>query len=118
MTEKEKRLREEFFKLMQENPDLPVVPMVDSDIVADDCGYWLGAWGHSEIGEYLIGEERVFFREDDDPSELERVLSDKFGYDAIEEWSDEEWKKAYAELPWIKAIIVYINLPDGEVQNG
>lgn len=112
MTEKEKQYREELFKLMQENPDLPVVPMVDSDIVADDCGHWLGAWGSSEIGEYLLGEERVFFRENDDPSELERVLSDKFGYDVIESWSDEEWEKAYAELPWIKAIIVYINLPD------
>lgn len=112
MSEKEKQYREEFFKLLRENPDLPVVPMVDSDIVADDCGYWLGSWGRSEIGEYLIGEERIFFREDDDPSELEKVLSDKFGYDAIEEWSDEEWKKVYAELPWVKAIIVYINLPE------
>lgn len=58
----EKENREKLFQLMQENPELPVVAMVDSEIVADD-GYnrWLGAWGCSYIGEYLIGEEHLFF---------------------------------------------------------
>jgi len=39
---------------MQENPDLPVVPMVDGEIVAgDDHGYWQGAWGYARVDEYL-----------------------------------------------------------------
>lgn len=45
ITEKERKNREELFKLMQENPDLPVVAMVDGEIPGDDSGYWLGAWG-------------------------------------------------------------------------
>ena len=46
MREEEKRNREELFRLMKEHPDLPVVPMVDSEIVADDCyTYWMGSWG-------------------------------------------------------------------------
>lgn len=111
---KEKEYREELFKLMRENPELPIVPMVDSEIVADD-GYcrWRGAWGGSYIGEYLIGEERIFFREDDDPYEVDKVLTEKCD-DYDENTTDEEAAKAYAELPWIKAIIVNIDLPGQE----
>lgn len=84
VSEKEKENREKLFRLMRENPELPVVAMVDSEIVADD-GYnrWLGVWGCSYIGEYLIGEEHLFFREDDDPSEVDRVLSERYGDDYL-----------------------------------
>lgn len=111
---KEAEYREELFKLMQENPKLPIVPMVDSEIVADD-GYnrWRGAWGGSYIGEYLIGEECIYFREDDDPYEVDKVLTEKCD-DYDENTTDEEAAKAYAELPWIKAIIVDIDLPRQE----
>lgn len=77
IAEKERKNREELFKLMQKNPDLPVVPMVDSEIVADDCGYWLGSWGSAEVDEYFISEraERVFFKSDGDVFDvLERHL--------------------------------------------
>lgn len=112
VTEKEKQSREELFKLMEENPDLPIVPMVDYEIVAEDCGRWLGAWGSSYIGEYIMGEERVYFREDDDLYEVDKVLDEMLDtevYEVIE--TDTEAQAAYAELPWIKAIIVNIDLP-------
>ncbi len=38
MTEKTKEL----LKLIEENPDLPIVPMVDAEVIGDDSGYWLG----------------------------------------------------------------------------
>lgn len=103
--------REELFKLMLSDPDLPVVPMVDHEIVGDDFGRWLGAWGSSYIGEYLIGEDSVYFREDDDPSEVERLVSEKLGDEAYGAMSDEEAERTYAEMPWIEAIIVNIDLP-------
>lgn len=84
MTDKEKNNREELFRLMQENPDLPVVPMVDSEIVADDCGYWLGSWGRACVDEYFISEqaERVFFKSDDDVFDvLERHVDEKYYID-------------------------------------
>lgn len=112
--ERRRKYREELFELMRENPELPVVPMVDAEIVADD-GYarWLGAWGSSEVGEYVIGEEKVHFREKDDFEEVERTLTDgEVSYDEFEAMSDEEAEAAYAGLPWIKAIIVNIDLPD------
>lgn len=106
--------RAEFFSLMTEHPELPVVPMVDSEIVADD-GYnrWLGSWGSSYIGFYLVGEEKVHFREDDDFEEVERVLTDgAIPCEDFEAMTDAEAEAAYASLPWIKAIIVNIDLPD------
>ena len=37
---------EELLKLVAENPDLPVVPMVDSEVCGgDEYGYWLGEFG-------------------------------------------------------------------------
>lgn len=33
ISERERKKREEFFKLMQENPELPVVAMVYSEVV-------------------------------------------------------------------------------------
>lgn len=114
ITEKEKKNRDELFRLMQENPDLPVVPMVDSDIVVDD-GYnlWMGSWGDSHIEEYVLGKKYLHFREDDDWGEIEWALADGFvGYETFEGLSDEEAKSEYAALPWIRAIIVNIDLPE------
>ena len=37
-SEQRKKYREELFKLMQENPELPIVPMVDGEIPGDDSG--------------------------------------------------------------------------------
>ena len=45
ISDRERENREELFRLIKENPELPIVPMVDAEIVADDCGYWIGAWG-------------------------------------------------------------------------
>lgn len=111
MTNREKQNREELFKLMQDNPELPVVPMVDYEIIGEDYGRWLGAWGSSYIGEYLVGEEIVYFREDDDPSEIERLICERQGEEIFTLLNDEEAKETYAEMPWIKAIIVNIDLP-------
>ena len=114
MNEKERKNREELFRVMQENPNLPVIAMVDSEIVADD-GYnrWLGAWGHCEICEYFVGEERIHFRESDNFDEIEEALTDgQLCYDDFEAMSDEEAEGVYNSLHWIRAIIVNIDLPD------
>lgn len=41
ITASEKKNREQVLKLIQENPDMPIVPMVDGEIPGDDCGYWM-----------------------------------------------------------------------------
>lgn len=112
MSKQEKQNQEEFLRLIQENPELPICPMVDYEVVAEDGGRWLGAWGGSYIGEYLMGNEQVHFRDDSDLYEVDKVLEEMLNeesYEAIE--TDAEAHEAYAALPWIKAIIVDIELP-------
>lgn len=98
----------ELLELISENPDLPIAPMVNSEVVADDCGYWLGSFGIANVKEYCSGEEHIHFREDND---LDEALADVYGYEKYEEMSDDEARKAFEELPWIKAIVVYIETP-------
>lgn len=110
--ERERQNREEFLKLIQENPDIPIVPMVDGKIPWDDCGYWIGAWGSARIDEYLLvnNSEYVVFKSDDDVFDvLERYLSDE-EFEKLPE-TESECRPIYDALPWTKAIVVYIELP-------
>ena len=51
--------------------------------------------------------------EEDDFDEVEDTLTDgQVCYDDFEAMSDEEAVGAYNSLPWIKAIVVNIDLPD------
>ena len=107
----ERENREKLFQLMRENPDLPVVPLVDGEIPGDDCGYWLGAWGAAELDEYLVGSDGVIFKSDDDVFDaLERFLPGD-EYDHLPD-DESECRKIYDALPWKKAIVVYITTLD------
>lgn len=56
MMEQEKHYREELFKLMQENPELPVVPMVDYEIIGEDFSICVGVENlPAEVREYAAG---------------------------------------------------------------
>ena len=109
ISEREKQDREELFHLMQENPDLPVVPMVDGEIAGDDCGYWMGYWGRAAVDEFLMCERYSYMAlksEDDVFDVLEKYLSDE-EFEKLPE-SESECRTHYDALPWTKAIIVYI----------
>lgn len=106
---------EEFLTLVRKNPDLPIVPAVNYEVVSDDIfGYWMGRFGGARLDEYVLGygeEAGVVFKSDGDiydalerclpPLELEPLLND-----------EEAQYKRYCALPWEKAIIVYIELPE------
>ncbi len=66
MNAKQNKLTAELLKLIQENPELPVVPMVAGEVVPnDEYGYWLGRWGKAKVDEYLprmMPNERYFSR--------------------------------------------------------
>lgn len=96
--------------LIKENPNLPIVPMVDYEVVADDTwGYWLGSWGSARIDRYYKGEERVFFYDEHD---IEDCITEEMGWDWYETATDDQALEAYRELPWIKCIVVYIETPE------
>jgi len=113
ISKKERKNRDELFRLIRENPELPVVPMVDGEIPEDDSGWWLGAWGCARVDEYLLTNNRewVVFKSDDDIFDvLERHLSDE-EFEKLPE-KESECRPYYDALPWTKAIIVNINLPN------
>ena len=112
MTEKERQNREELLKLIRDNPDLPIVPMVDAEIVGDDYGRYLGSWGCAYVDEYLIDlDGRVYFKSDDDVFDmLEQYMSEE-EFEALPE-SVEECRPYYDKLPWTKAIVVDISQPE------
>lgn len=115
ITDQQDRLKE-LFDLIKENPDLPIVPMVDEEIVADDCcSRWMGSWGSAQIEKIYVGGEQVYFYEPDDWGEVEKVINDMAttGEDFdFENMTDEAALAAYEAAPWIKAIVVDIDLPE------
>ena len=104
---------ENFLKLVQENPDLRIVPMVNEEIVADDSNtWWIGEWGHSEINEIYRGREYIHFKDDDQEDTLIDMVgcpyaTTKDGRD-IYELSDEDWDALFNSIEWEKVIVVYI----------
>ena len=101
---------ETLLRLVQENPDLPVVPMVEGRIAWDDSGYFMAAFGAAEVDEYIVSRQdgRIYFKSDDDVFDvLEHVLSDE-EFDTLPQ-SEAECRPYFEVLPWTKAIIVYID---------
>ena len=110
---------QDFLELVKQNPDLPIVPMVDSEIVADDgYAWWLGSFGCASVGEYvcikMYGENRFFTKDEQD--EIEEYfadnLADERDYDLHESEIEKLAHEQAENLPWVKAIIVYIKLPE------
>lgn len=100
----------QLLELIRDNPDLPIIAWVDSEIVADD-GYnrWLGSIGSSHIIEYTMVEMYNDYPEmvyKDDTERLEEFLLD--GTELTEKQVEEYIKG----IEWIKAIAVNIDLPD------
>ena len=128
---KQKQKNEAFLKLIKKNPTLPIVPMVDGEVCADDCCYWVGSFGSSHVGEYACYDDRYFedreeFKEhyfDNNDEELCEMFNyePRLTYtkgDNEENKDNEKRLEAYldeiANKYFKKAIIVYINLPDEE----
>lgn len=93
----------QLLELMQANPELPVVPCVDGDVVGGDEYYcWLGSWGESAVQEFIIGKERTYYREED-ICEMNDVLYERYDPELVDNMTEEETRAAYNALPWALA---------------
>lgn len=98
------------FELIKQNPDLPIVPMVNYEIIADDCAmYWMGSWGDARIDSYLLRDDRVWYLSDGKEEIFENLF--EFPVDLPKEQEEKFIEDAVSSLPWIKAIMVKIELP-------
>lgn len=99
-------------QLMDENPDLPIIPVVGQDIVADCTGEWVAHFGKAEIKKMCIYGEKVIFREEKnaiktvEALELEGLTEDRTRKESIEKLNG-----YLDELDWLEAIIVHIETP-------
>ena len=106
----------DLLRLMEEHPDLPVVPMVGQDIVADCTGEWVASFGKAEVKKMCIYGENVIFREEKnaiktvEALELEGLTEDRTREESI------EILNGYLDgLDWLEAIIVHIETPTIEI---
>ena len=101
-----KSLRE-LLALMEENPDLPVIPQVDTGVVFDDVYDWvLADWGRVWIDEYVSHDERVYLRSEDEEELIEDWM---YEIDPDGEETDEELEEIVRKrIKWKKAIFVKI----------
>lgn len=124
-------------KLLKENPDLPILPLVDSEIIGEDHARYIGSIGNVCVGEYAVYDDRAIL----DRAEFKKSyyannedwLSDNVGYKSeISEtavnagrYTPEEFVQNVkarkkiddflenaAEAYFKKAIILYVDLPE------
>lgn len=108
---------EDFLKFVKENPDLPILPMVWEEVVAENAScYWAGSFGGADIKKVYGGASKWHFYEEDDTEEQIETLEDTdyWRTSSIDYWEmeDTQIKQVYDELPWKEYIVVYIELPD------
>lgn len=105
----------DLLQLIKDNPELPVIPMVDAEVVSgDEYGHWMASFGKCEVKEFAIdewyGDGVVRYRDNPGAEEdlIEAIAECKYG------GTDEDYEKAReeAEKLWTKAIIAYIELPE------
>nr|DAV44543.1 MAG TPA: hypothetical protein [Caudoviricetes sp.] len=102
----------EILKLIEEHPDLPVVPMVGQGIVADCTGEWIANFGKAEIKKMCIYGENVIFREEKNAIKtIEALELEGLTEDRTREESIEKLNGYLDELEWLEAIIVHIETP-------
>ena len=98
--------------LMDENPDLPVIPMVGQDIVADCTGEWVANFGKAEVKKMCIYGENVVFREEKNAIKTVEALELEWLTEGrTREESLEKLNGYLDELEWFEAIIVHIETP-------
>ena len=128
---------EALIRLIKENPTLPVVPMVDYEIVGEDWGRWMGSFGYSEVSEFALYDDR-YYEDRDSFKEAyfdnnEEEICERFGCDyCISEYGvktgkytqeqfeanaervrlAEEYLDSIADEYFVKAIIVNIDTPE------
>ena len=95
----------EILKLIEEHPDLPVVPMVGQGIVADCTGEWVAHFGKAEIRKICIYEDAVIFY-DENPLKIAEAL----GF-----YNNFLPRESLDSLDWLEAIIVHIETPTIEI---
>ena len=100
-------------KLIQENPELPIIPMIHWEVVGEDIGCWRGSWQEAFVDEMLEDKEGIQLRTGGDEDNLiEEVVDTINDWGKTEDEIREEASKIVANYDWKKCILVRIGLPE------
>lgn len=102
---------EKFIKLVQEHPDLPVVPMVNYEVVcSSEYNYWMGSFFDCHVGTYWLTDEAMC----EDEGEFIQHTIEAHWNDWDELSDEEQYRKAkeIADANKTEAIIVYVDVPN------
>ena len=110
----------ELLRLVAENPSLPVVPMVYSEVVQDEgYAWWLGSFGEVSVDEYVIFKSSKYddgkYYTKGDEDEIEEIIAEWVSEENPQMSESEVFAEAHRQaeaLPWRKAILVYVDLPE------
>ena len=104
---------DEFIRLVADNPELPIMPMVDTECVKDDgYGWWSAGMGIPEIDEYYVEDERIYLKSDDLEELAETFIDNNYDEEPYKSMTEEEFEivaeEVVANYEWTKAIILPI----------
>lgn len=113
-------LKRKLLNLCMENPDLPILACVNSDVYGDDYGAWIGEVFSCDVEEYIQSQDgEVFFRHDANDPETEKDITEDnikalwtYNPNPLIDWdevSDSDLIKEYKAIKWKKAIFVYVS---------
>lgn len=107
----------ELLKLVQANPDLPIIAYVNSEIVGGDCYYWLGEFTNVSIREYAKVEPYNYYEmnivwKDDYTEYMEYLMEQEEWADLSNEEAENKALDIINNLEYTKVICVYVDLPN------
>ena len=97
---------QELQRVIAQNPSLPVVPVVQADVVGGDSGHWSGKFGEISVTEYFEMNGRAYFHNEDT---IEETVKEVYGAKYTDALPESKLVRVYAGLPWQKAVIVFID---------
>lgn len=108
-------------KLAAENPTMPIVAMVNFEVVAgDDLAYWTGEIDNVDVKELWFGPDFRAWEREDAESEYDGFIESYASNEDLmkfESLTDEKlYKQAAMEwiagLPWTKCIVIFVEALD------
>ena len=113
---RQKEYIKELLRLVKDNPDLPIIPRVDTEVVAsDEYTWWAGAFGRAHIEEVITKPDGSITRrrDEDDDTHYDVFFGndDDYNLDA----TDKEMKAKVDSLPWMRCIVVDIGTPEFDI---
>jgi len=98
-------------KTAKENPELRIVPLVDSEcIISNDYNIWVAKWGETEIEEIYEEDDRIYIKSKDCDELIQKQIEQNNNINDKYDW-EKEYKKAEKIIEgyeWQKVIVVNI----------